>query len=64
MFEYLFENAEVIHRYTRAGAIRDGVLIDVSQTAREAGVRHPVALTRALWCHSLGKIVAPGPSGG
>jgi hypothetical protein len=25
------------------------VLIDVSVTAREAGIRYPVALTRAVW---------------
>src|SRR5262249_13824446 len=30
-------------------AIRDGVLIDVSATAKEAGFRFPVALTRAVW---------------
>jgi hypothetical protein len=45
----MFDNAEIIHRYTRADAIRDGVLIDVSATAKEAGIRYPVALTRAVW---------------
>jgi len=40
----MFENADLIHRYTRADAIADGVLIDVSQTAREAGFAYPVAL--------------------
>jgi hypothetical protein len=40
---------EVIHAYTRADALADGVLIDVSQTAHEAGIRYPVALTRAAW---------------
>jgi hypothetical protein len=45
----MFENADIIHRYSRADAIRDGVLIDVTQTAREAGFRFPVALTRAAW---------------
>ncbi|HIE54999.1 MAG TPA: hypothetical protein EYP90_07455 [Chromatiaceae bacterium] len=40
---------EVIHAYTRAQAIEDGVLVDVSETAREAGFRWPVALTRAAW---------------
>src|SRR5947199_32657 len=45
----MFEEADLIHRYTRADAIRDGVLIDVSATAREAGIRWPVALTRAVW---------------
>jgi hypothetical protein len=45
----MFDNAEIIHRYTRADAIRDGVLIDVTATAKEAGIRYPVALTRAVW---------------
>jgi hypothetical protein len=45
----MFDDAEVIHAYTRADAIRDGVLIDVSATAREAGFRWPVALTCAAW---------------
>jgi hypothetical protein len=43
----VFEEADLIHRYTRADALRDGVLVDVSATAREAGFRWPVALTRA-----------------
>jgi len=34
----------VIHTYTRAQAIEDGVLIDVSEMAREAGFRWPVAV--------------------
>jgi hypothetical protein len=45
----MFENFDLIHRYTRADAIRDGVLIDVTAVAREAGIRFPVALTRAAW---------------
>jgi hypothetical protein len=45
----MFEKADLIHVYTRAEAIRDGVLIDVSAAAREAGIRYPVALTRAAW---------------
>ena len=40
---------EVISAYTRAQAIEDGILVDVSETAREAGIRYPVALTRAVW---------------
>jgi hypothetical protein len=39
----------VISRYTRAQAIEDGFLVDVSEMAREAGIRFPVALTRAVW---------------
>ncbi len=45
----MFEEFELIHRYTRAQAIEDGVLIDVSTVAREAGITYPVALTRAAW---------------
>lgn len=40
---------EPIHTYTRAQALEDGVLVDVSETAREAGFRFPVAMTRAAW---------------
>ena len=45
----MIEEADLIHRYTRADALRDGVLIDVTVTAREAGIRWPVALTCAAW---------------
>lgn len=44
----------VISRYTRAQAIEDGELVDVSATAREAGITFPVCVTRAVW----GKYVA------
>ena len=40
---------ELIHSYTRAEAIADGVLIDVSQAAAEVGIRYPVAVTAAVW---------------
>ena len=40
----------VIHVYTRAQAVADGVLVAVDQTtAREAGFTIPVALTAAAW---------------
>ena len=39
----------VIFAYTRAQAIEDGVLVDVSDTAKEAGFRYPVALTHAVY---------------
>ena len=45
----MFEEADLIYRYTRAQAVADGVLIDVSAVAREAGIAYPVALTRAAW---------------
>jgi hypothetical protein len=45
------DDAEVIHGCSRAEAIEDGELVDVSDSseAREAGFRVPVALTRAVW---------------
>jgi hypothetical protein len=39
----------LISSYTRAQALADGVLIDVTDTAREAGFVWPVAVTAALW---------------
>ena len=44
---------ESIYRYTRAQAIEDGVLVDVTETAREAGFRCPVAITHAAWEDSV-----------
>ena len=40
---------EAISTYTRAQAIEDGVLVDVSSMAKEAGFKFPVAITRAAW---------------
>jgi hypothetical protein len=40
---------ELIYVYTRAQALEDGLLVDVSETAREAGFTIPVALTRGAW---------------
>lgn len=39
----------IIHTYTRKQAIADGYLIDVTDTAREAGFTLPVALTADVW---------------
>jgi hypothetical protein len=39
----------LIYAYTRAQAIADGELIDVSLVAQEAGIRFPTAITRRLW---------------
>lgn len=44
---------DVIYRYTRQQAIADGVLIDVSPTAREAGFTLPVAMTAAAWADAV-----------
>jgi hypothetical protein len=43
------EGADFIHRFSRADAIRDGALIDVTAPAKEAGFKFPVALTAAAW---------------
>jgi hypothetical protein len=40
---------ESVYSYSRAQALDDGYLVDVTETAREAGFRFPVALTRAAW---------------
>ena len=45
----LFEEADLIHVYTRAQAIEDGCLIDVTEVAKEARFKVPVALTAAVW---------------
>lgn len=39
----------VIHHYSRAQAIADGVLVDVSNSSLEVGFRIPVAMTAAVW---------------
>lgn len=47
----LWDDAEIISRYTRAQAIEDGVLVDISTTKEvdEAGFRFPVAMTIAAY---------------
>jgi len=44
-----FEDAPVIFSYTRAQAIEDGVLVDLTEWARETGFKVPVACTAAVW---------------
>jgi len=39
----------VISSYSRAQAIEDGILVDVSSVAKEAGILYPVAMTRTVW---------------
>jgi hypothetical protein len=43
------DNFDLIHEYSRKQAIADGILIDVSLTAKEAGIKHPTALTCTVW---------------
>lgn len=49
-----WEGFEVIYVYSREQALHDGVIVDVSEMAREAGYRVPVALTAAV-----AKLVTP-----
>ncbi|WP_063534965.1 DUF6573 family protein [Burkholderia sp. MSMB1589WGS] len=44
---------EVIYRYTRSQALADGVLVDITETARQAGFRVPVAMTAAAWSKAI-----------
>jgi hypothetical protein len=50
MSALLFDDAEIISRYTRAQAIEDGILVDMTaepfgDLAREAGLKWPIAMT-------------------
>ena len=40
---------DVVFTYTRAQAIEDGVLVDVTEQAAQVGFKYPVALTCRLW---------------
>jgi hypothetical protein len=42
-------NLQLIYAYTRKQAIADGVQVDVTKTAKEAGISFPVFLTRTVW---------------
>ena len=40
---------EVIYAYTRKQAVADGVQVDVTKTAQEAGINFPVFITRGVF---------------
>jgi hypothetical protein len=48
----------VISSYSRAQGIEDGVLVDVSEWARQDGFRLPVAVTTGVW-----KLICPWDDG-
>jgi len=48
---------DLIFSYSREQAITDGILLDVTNTAQEAGIKYPVAITSALW----DTLVKPSP---
>jgi hypothetical protein len=49
----MFTKEDLIFTYTRRQAIADGVLIDVSEIAREAGFVIPVAVTCGVWAECI-----------
>lgn len=49
----LFGEADIIYSYSRAQAIEDRVLVDVTSTAMEAGIKHPVAVTNQVWAELI-----------
>ena len=40
---------DVIYSYTRSQAVADGVQVEVTKTAQDAGIRFPVFLTRSVY---------------
>jgi hypothetical protein len=52
---------DVIYSYTRSQAVADGVQVEVTKTAQEAGIRFPVFLTRAVYDAYV--TVPPGVTG-
>jgi hypothetical protein len=44
-----FDDMPVIFSYSRAEAIEDGVLVDLTEWAKETGFRIPVACTSTVW---------------
>jgi len=44
---------DVIYSYSRAQAIEDGALVDVSDLGREAGLKLRVAVTQPVWAEYI-----------
>ena len=44
------DDLEIVDYYSRSQAIADGVLVEASTLAKEAGFKFPIALTQAAWC--------------
>lgn len=59
----LFQELEPCSIYTRKQALADGVLVDVTEKAKEVSFRVPVALTAAVWadCVAWNKEVESWP---
>ncbi len=53
MSEDFWAGAEIIHTYTRAQAIADEALVDLTALARDAGFRYPLAMTAAAHAETV-----------
>lgn len=49
----MFTDDDVISRYTRADALADGLLVDATAMAAEAGFRVPFAMTDTVWAECV-----------
>ena len=51
MEDELFTLEDLVHTYTRAEALEDGILVDLNQfiPVNESGYKYPVACTRTVW---------------
>lgn len=46
----MFEDAPIIHSYTRREALEDGFQVEIPQeTSKEAGIVFPVFMNRSVW---------------
>lgn len=46
----MFAESDIICKYTRQDALNDGILVDVTEMAKEAGFKCPVAITHKVHC--------------
>ncbi|MCG3197066.1 MAG: hypothetical protein GHCLOJNM_01550 [bacterium] len=53
-----------VFSYTRRQALEDGVLVDVSELAREAGFKLPVAVTSEVWWGHVARAAPPESESG
>lgn len=49
----MFAGMELVHSYSRQQAIEDGILVDCSELAMEAGFKFPLAVTSTVWHETI-----------
>ena len=67
-YQDFFSEADIVFRYTRRQAMRDGVLVDCSNAdfgdlCRQLGIGVNVAMTSGAWAATIGGIDEPLPPG-